>query len=65
MSIIATCGHKLTDKEEHGTTIPVKDYSRDCKKVISYTTLCDECLKWYRENGLELKTRQEQDKWTT
>lgn len=63
MSIIATCGHELTEHEGLGTTIAIKDYSRDGSRAISYPTLCDKCLKWYRKKKLELKTKQEQRKW--
>jgi hypothetical protein len=55
MSIIATCGHELTAEEGLGTTIAVKSYCKDGSKAIGYPTLCAECLKWYRENKLELK----------
>lgn len=61
--VIATCGHTLTEKENMGTTIYVKEYSNDGTKAISYKTLCDKCVKMYRKNKLELKTQQERDNW--
>jgi hypothetical protein len=63
MSIIATCGHTLSKEEGLGTTIAIKDYERDGSRSISYPTLCNKCLKWYRKKKLELKTKEEQDCW--
>ncbi len=63
MSVIATCGHKLTEEEGLGTTIPIKDYCKDGSKAIGYPTLCNKCLKWHRKKKLELKTDNEQERW--
>jgi hypothetical protein len=63
MSIIATCGHILTEEEGLGITIAVKDYCKDGSKAIGYPTLCNKCLKWYRKKKLELKTEAEQERW--
>ena len=63
MSVIAACGHKLTETEGLGITIPVKDYCKDGSKAIGYPTLCNKCLKWYRKKKLELKTEPEQKRW--
>ena len=63
MSVIATCGHTLTEEKGLGTTIAVKDYCKDGSKAIGYPTLCNKCLKWYREKKLELKTEEEQERW--
>lgn len=63
MSVIASCGHKLKDEENMGNTIYVKDFDRYGKKVICYTTLCNNCLSIYREKGLELKSEQEKNNW--
>jgi len=63
MSVTASCGHKLTKEEGLGTTIAVKDQSKDGSKAIGYPTVCNKCLKWYRKNKLELKTEKEQERW--
>lgn len=63
MSVIATCGHKLTEQEGLGTTIAVKDHCKDGSRAIGYPTLCNKCLKLYRKKKLELKTEDEQKRW--
>lgn len=63
MSIIASCGHELTEEENMGNTICVRDFDRSGKKVVCYTTLCSKCLSLYREKGLELKSEQEKNNW--
>ncbi len=63
MSVIATCGHTLTEKEGLGVTIAIKDHCKDGSQAISYPTLCNKCLKWYKKKNLELKTKQEQEDW--
>lgn len=63
MSVTASCGHELTEEENMGTSIYIKDFDRSGKKAICYTTLCDRCVILYRMRGLELKTKKEQDNW--
>lgn len=63
MSVKATCGHILTEEEHLGTTISVKDYSRDGSKAIGHPTLCNKCLKFYMESDLYLKTDEECLAW--
>ena len=52
MTIIATCGHKLKESEGMGTTIAVKDYSKDGSRAVAWITVCDKCLKWYKRKKL-------------
>jgi hypothetical protein len=63
MSVTATCGHTLTEEEHLGTTISVKDYSRDGSKAIGHPTLCNKCLKWYEKSDLYLRTEEERLTW--
>jgi hypothetical protein len=63
MSVIATCGHKLTEKERLGTSIYIKSYARDGSRAVDYVTLCDGCLERERKTGFELKTKKERDEW--
>lgn len=65
MSIIASCGHILTDDENMGNTLCVKEFDRLGKKALCYTTLCKNCFKSYEEKGLILKTKKEKDSWLT
>lgn len=66
MSIIGTCGHTFSDNEGgdgFGTTIPVKDHTKDGSRAIGYPTVCDKCLEWYKKKKLVLETKEEQEKW--
>ncbi len=63
MSVIATCGHTLTEEEELGTTIAVKSYCKDGSKAIDYPTVCNKCLKWYRKKRFELRTEEQRERW--
>lgn len=68
MTVIATCGHVLGEKEGEekdglGTTIAAKEYSKDGSRAIGYPTVCDKCLEWYEEEDLILKTEKEQNVW--
>lgn len=63
MSVVASCGHKLTEEESMGKTICVKFFDESGEKALCYTTLCDRCVILYRMRGLELKTQKEQDEW--
>ncbi len=59
--ITASCGHQLTDSEGLGEMMATKDNCKDGSRAVSHRVLCTGCLKWYKENGLELKTKKEQN----
>ena len=63
MAIIATCGHKLTEKEGMGISIMVKDQNKDGSKAVSYIVVCDKCYKWYKKVNIILQTEKIADKW--
>ena len=54
MSIIASCGHTLTEEEGMGTMIKIPEVTRDGTQCTSYPVVCNKCLKWYKENVPEL-----------
>lgn len=57
--IIATCGHQLTEAEDFGTMIAVKQYARDGGKAVGFPVVCDKCLKWYKRKKLILNNQQQ------
>jgi hypothetical protein len=63
--IIATCGHQLKEKEGLGINIAVKDSIDNCRGIISYITVCEKCLKWYKKKKLILETEKERKTWST
>lgn len=63
MSVIGTCGHEFTEAEGLGTTIAIKDCDRKGQTAISYPTICNKCLEWYREKNLILNNKAEEDAW--
>jgi hypothetical protein len=62
MTVIATCGHTLTKEEALGTTIAVKDRDKKGRHCVSYPTVCNKCLEWYKKKRLIL-TEKAQKKW--
>lgn len=63
MSVIASCGHELTEEEKMGTSIYIKEVDRYGERVACYTTLCNDCIGFYRNKGYELKTNEEINTW--
>lgn len=59
MSVIATCGHELTEEEGLGIMIAIPDTTREGDKCTSYPVVCNKCLEWYKKNVPEL-IRQDQ-----
>ena len=53
MTIIATCGHKISIKWHDSSKgeICIKDYNEG-EQCISYLVVCPKCLKWYQKEGL-------------
>jgi uncharacterized protein YjhX (UPF0386 family) len=62
MSVIATCGHTLTEKENLGKNILVKSYSKDGSHSVSYITVCNKCFNWHKQKKLIL-TEEQSEKW--
>lgn len=63
MSVTATCGHILTEEEGLGTTIPIKDFTKEGDPAVSYPTLCNKCLRYYRSERMELPTEESRQEW--
>lgn len=61
MSVIATCGHDITD--DKGIFVGIKDHDREGNRVVSFPVLCKECYRMYVENDLVLPTEQDQEDW--
>jgi len=63
VTIIATCGCTLTDDDGEdgmGHQVNWKSETRDCQPSVSYGTLCNKCLKQYREWGIVLETEADE-----
>lgn len=64
-SIIASCGHDVTDKE----LAPVSwmEYDTDIEegivRTVAYGVLCDDCLKLYMSWGIVLESEKEEQDW--
>jgi hypothetical protein len=61
MSVKASCGHLLTEKEGWGTPISVKGEYFGNTNIVHYLTVCDECLKIYKKEGVILETPKDRD----
>ena len=68
---IGTCGHEVEfrktgpddDDFEVGYQIAIKEWTRDCKPCISYLTVCETCMKWYKSKHLILSQDQIDHFW--
>ena len=63
MTVIGTCGHELTPWPENERSVVTKNYSRECRRVVSYRTVCPECEQQYENWGILLHNQQEIDEW--
>ena len=61
-SVIASCGHELTEDEGLGATVATRGWTRECTRAVDYQTLCAKCLEWYRENNA-LLTPEQAEQW--
>ncbi len=61
--VTGSCGHQLTDIEDMGIGIAVKDYFKDGGKAVCYMSVCTKCAEFYEKSGLILKTEQSQNDW--
>lgn len=55
MTIIASCGHTLTDKEGEdglGWPIVVKDFTRNGELATAHLTVCKACFEMYKSEGI-------------
>lgn len=63
MSIIASCGHKLTKVEGHGVSCRTRDYTREGKRAIGYGSYCFACYKELVLNDEVLLTEEAEEEW--
>lgn len=63
MPIIASCGHTLTDEEDIGWSVSIKDYDREGEHAVTYQTLCRACLFDYLGENLILHTEKDEEEW--
>ncbi len=63
MTVIATCGCVLPEKERLGETFFIKDYDREGNKCISHKTICKKCQVYYQSANLILESEQDQMIW--
>lgn len=63
MTVVASCGHTLSEEEGLGITVFTKGYCKEGKKTIDYKSLCIKCFKYYSENNLVLNTDNEKNTW--
>lgn len=63
MSVTASCGHVLTDKEEFGKFISIRDYSKDGSRAVTHLTVCDKCYEDYKKRKAILIAEKEQLQW--
>lgn len=58
MTIIASCGHVLTDDDGEdgmGTQIAIKSWSRENTEQVCYMNVCTPCIQRYRDEGVLLE----------
>jgi hypothetical protein len=63
MSIIASCGHKLTNEDGPdglGFDISVRETSADNRPAVAYRSVCKNCLERYQASGLLLNSYEEE-----
>ena len=63
MTIIASCGHTLTDIEGQGVLCSRRDYSREGNRASSYGSYCFACYKELVIEDEVLLTKEAEDEW--
>lgn len=59
-TIIGACGHQLTDEEFAGfkNYVALMGTETNGKPCVDYKTVCNSCIKWYKDMGTILKNQQ-------
>ena len=72
MTIIGSCGHRLSNNDgEHGLGISVMYQSENCDPIsgfqrsITYASVCQSCRDQYAEWGILVKTEEEAMNWVS
>ena len=63
MSVEASCGHLLTEKEGLGKFATIKGEYHGEEKAVYHSTLCDACFEEMDALGMILKTKKEINKY--
>jgi len=65
MTVIGTCHDEIEnyfdDPEKYD--IIIKEYTRECKKCISYNCFCEKCIEWAEKEDIVLHNQEEVDAW--
>ena len=63
MSIIASCGHKLTEVEGLGVTCSTRGYTREGERTVRFGTYCFACYKKLVCNDEVLLREEAEEEW--
>ncbi len=63
MTVIASCGHQLTEAEDLGIALHITGYDREEERCIYYGSYCGRCARKFRAGGYVLETEQEWQDW--
>ena len=63
MTVIASCGHQLTEDEGLGQLLAIASYNRKGKHAIEYVAYCNMCANEAYKQGSVLLTEEEMSAW--
>jgi hypothetical protein len=63
MTIIATCGHDITNEDLKKTEIHIMAFTRECKNAVAICAACSSCRKDYEAWGIVLHNQEEERAW--
>ena len=63
MTVIATCGHCLTEDEGMGQLLALADYDKFGTKSVSYVAYCNLCANEAYTSGSVLLSDEEINEW--
>lgn len=63
MTVIASCGHRLTEDEGLGQLLAIASYNREGRHSIEYVAYCTMCANEAYNQGSVLLTEEEMTAW--
>jgi hypothetical protein len=63
MTVIASCGHRLTEDEDLGQMLAIASYNRENRHSIEYVAYCNMCANEAYKQGSVLLTDEEMTAW--
>ena len=63
MTVIASCGHCLTEDESLGQLLAIASYNREGRHSIEYVAYCTMCANEAYNQGSVLLTEEEMTAW--